>query len=288
MTDPEEEDLRFLHEELGFHTLDVEECRRPSLRPKVESHPEYLFLVVHVPAYRKEERETIPIEYDVFVASNLLVTVHAASASHLDELFREASANDDVKQRVIGRGSAYLLYRILDHLFEAVFPMLDHIAENLARAEKKIFSGHERQMVSELSLIQRDLAGFRSIIRPQRHLYEAGTLHGDWDSKSFGVVFRSTHGKLTRLWDHVETLWEGAETLAETNGVLVSYKLNEFVKLLTILGAFFIPIGLVAQVVLFLNPGVPALNLLVFWGLICAMLLTVYVALWNARRRKIL
>ncbi|MDP3685388.1 MAG: CorA family divalent cation transporter [bacterium] len=288
IADPEEDDLRFLHEKLGFHALDVEECRRPSLRPKVESHPEYLFLVVHVPAHQKEERVTIPIEYDIFVASNLIVTVHAASASHLDELFQQASSSEDVKQRVIGRGAAYLLYRILDHLFEAAFPMLDHITENLVSAEKKVFSGHERQMVFELSLIHRDLEGFRSIVRPQRHLYEAGTLHGDWGSQAFTVVFRSMHGKLTRLWDHLETLWERAETLGGTNAVLVNYKLNEFVKILTMLGAFFLPLGLVAQVAVFLHDGIPLSNRILFWGIITVMLLVVYVTLWNAKRRKIL
>lgn len=288
VTDPEEDDLRFLRDSLGFHALDVEECRKPSLRPKVEGHPEYLFLVVHVPVYRKEERATIPAEFDLFVTPNALVTVHESSASHLDGLFRDASSSEEIRQRVLGRGTAYLLYRILDHLFEAAFPMLDRVTERLTEAERKIFSGYERQMVLELSLLQRDLSGFRSIIRPQRHLYEAGTLHGDWDSKAFTVVFRSTHGKLTRLWDHVETLWERAETLEETNAVLVNYKLNEFVKILTFLGAFFLPIGLIAQTAVFFHPEVPFSNRLVFWVLIAVMLLVIYITFWNARKRKIL
>lgn len=288
VTDPEDGDLRFLREELGFHRLDVEECRRPSIRPKVESHPEYLFLVVHIPTHLREERATIPAEFDVFVTSKTIVTVHAASASHLDGFFRDVSAHDDLKTRVVGRDTAYLLYRILDHLFEAAFPMLDHITERLAEVEKKIFTGHERQMVSELSLIQRDLAGFRSIVRPQRHLYEAGTLHGGWNSPAFAVVFRSVHGKLTRLWDHLETLWERTEALAETNAVLVNYKLNEFVKILTVLGALFIPLGLVGQTAVFIHSGIPFLNRIIFWSIICIMLLVVYGVLWNARKRKIL
>jgi Mg2+ and Co2+ transporter CorA len=68
----------------------------------------------------------------------------------------------------------------------------------------------------------------------------------------------------------------------------VNYKLNEFVKILTVLGAFFIPLGLIGQTAVFIHGGIPLLNRLVFWGIICVMLLVVYAALWNAKKRKIL
>lgn len=288
IVDPDSGDLRFLREELQFHPLDVDECSRPSLRPKVESHQEYLFLVVHVPRHLREERATLPAEYDVFIRPGALVTVHSSRTQYLESLFVEAGADAAVRERTVGRGTAFLLYRILDHLFETAFPMLDHIVEHLDRADARIFSGHERQMVGELSAIRRDLAGFRSIVRPQRHLYESGTLQGNWMSPAFSIVFRSVHGKLTRLWDHLETLWERADALAETNAVLVNNKLNEFVKMVTVLGALFIPFGLIAQVVPVLHDGVPLVNRLIFWGIIAAMLVVDFVLLWRARHRGVL
>lgn len=288
ITDPDGNDLRYLKEELSIHPLDVEECRRPSLRPKVECHPGYLALVVHVPAHVRGEGATIPLEFDVFVTASTLVTVHASSVQHLDPLFRSASADDGAKERLVGRGIAYLLYRILEHLFEVPLPMLDHVAENLARAEARIFSGHERQMVTELSMIQRDLQGFRSIVRPQRHLYETGTLHEPWDAPSFQVVFRSAHAKLTRVWEHLETLWERTEALADTNAALLNHKLNEFVKNLTVISALFIPLGLIAQTAIFIHAGIPLFNRLSFWLIIAGMLLVDFVTLWKARHRQIL
>lgn len=288
VVDPDEEDLRFLQETLHFHPLDVAECRRPSLRPKVESHPDYFFLVVHVPTHLREERTTLPVEFDVFVSATALVTVHAADAHHLDHLFAEALADEVVRERLVGRGSAYLLYRALDYLFESSFAMMDHIVENLAQAELRIFSGHERQMVTELSAIQRDLMGLRSILRPQRHLYDPGALQGYAASPAVRIVLRRVHGKLTRVWDHLETLWERAGALAETNAVLVNNKLNEFVKMLALLGALFIPFGLIAQVVTSLSVAVPFANRMIFWGIIAMMLIVDFVILVRARTRGVI
>lgn len=288
IADPDEEDVRMLRDDLRFHPLDVAEVQRITRHPEVEPHAAYLFLVVQVPVYLQQERTTVPAEVDIFVGSDVVATVHPGSMTILEEFFRAVSTHEDLRERTVGRGSAFLLYSIMDHLFSAAFPMLDHLAATIEDAEKRIFSGQERQMVTELSALQRDLQGFRSVLRPQRHLYEAGTLHGEWDSPAFRVVFRSLHGKLTRLWERLETLWEHVQTLSRTNDTLVNHKLNEFLKLLTVLGALFIPFGLVAQTAVFINAEVPLANRIIFWGIIGVMLMVDFVALWSARHKNLL
>lgn len=286
--DPSADDLEYLRTDLGFHALDVAECQKFTALPKVEIRPSCLFLVLHVPQYLETERTTVPVEFDVFVSSRAIVTVHAGSVASLERLFQEVAEHEELRERTLGRGTAYVLYSILDHLFEAAFPMLTHIAEKLTEAEGRIFAGEERQMVTELSVIQRDLNGFRSVVRPQRHFYEVSVLQGEWATPAFRVVFGGLHGKLSRLWEYLEVLQERADALTATNAALLNYKLNEFVKVLTVLSALFIPLGLVAQTAVFINADVPSWNRLVFWFLIACMLLVDYVIIWKARRRKIL
>lgn len=288
ITDPTKEDLRFLRDTMGFHPLDVAECRQPTHLPKVERHPTYLFLVIHVPVYAAKDRASVPVEFDVFVRGDAVVTCHGGSAKILEKFFKDVAKDAMARERVLGRGTPYLLYSILDHLFDASFPMLNHIAAKLERAERRIFGGEERHMVAELSLIQRDLGAFRSIIRPQRHLYKAEALQGDSVSPSLRIVFRGLHAKLTRWWEYLETLWERAESLASTNGALLNYKLNEFVKLLMILGAVFIPLGLIAQVVIFIDRAVSTTNLLIFWILVVVMFVIDIAILWRAWNARVL
>lgn len=288
ITDPDDEDVRFLRDDLGFHQLDVAEVRKTTSQAEVEPHPTYLFLVIHVPLPQRNERAAASAEMDIFIGRDVVVTVHAGAMTMLEGFFQDVSSHEDLRQRAVGRGAAYLLYSIMDHLFDSAFPLLDRIAERIQNAEERIFAGQERQMVSELSVIERDLGSVRSILRPQRHLYEAGSLPDNWDSPAFRVVFRSLHGKLSRLWDRLETLWERAQALARTNDTLVNHRLNEFLKFLTVLGAIFIPFGLIAQTAVFINAEVPFSNRAVFWGIIGLMLVVDFFVLWVARRRNLL
>lgn len=289
IVDPSEDDLRYLRDDLGLHPLDVAECRKPTRLPKFEVHPEYLFLVIHVPTHVQKNRETVPFEFDIFVTPNAVVTVHVGKATMLSALFRSIGTDRERQEHTLGRGPAYLLYTILEGLFATTIPMLDHIVENLERAEARIFSHEEGRMVSELTLIQRDLIGFRSIIRPQRYLYESAGLHAPWDTPSFRVVFSSLHAKLIRLWEHLETLWERASALAATNAALLNHQLNVFVQVFTILGALFIPLGLVGQTLVFIDETVTPLRHLLFWTVVVFMLgIDLLVLVWSVRRQKIL
>lgn len=288
IVDPSDADLKFLRDALGFHPLDVAECRKPTRLPKVESRPTYLFLVIHVPSHIPRDHATIPTEFDIFVAPDAVVTVHPRKVKFLDAYFRRVATGAEQKERALGRGPAYLLYSILEHLFETTYPMLDHIVDNLERAEKRVFAHEERRMVTELTYIQRDLMGFRSVIRPQRHLYAPSVLQGPWATPALSVVFQSLHGKLSRLWDHLEALWERADALAGTNNALLNYKLNTLVEIFTIVGTLFIPLGLMGQTVVFLAGDVPLGRRLIFWMVIWLMLAIDAVILWGVRRRRML
>lgn len=288
VADPTPEDLAFLKEELGFHAVDVDECTKPSGFPKVVVHPAYLSLVVHVPSFDNIGRVTVSLEVDVFVRHDVLVTSHVRPIPALTAFYERVASEEVLRERVLERGPAYLLYSVLGALFDATPAMLTHIVENLRSAEKSIFAGNERQMVSELSAIHRDLAGFRSIIRQQRHVYDPGVLHGEWDTPTFRAVFRSLDAKLSRLWEHLEDLWERAEVLARANEQLLDFKLGEFVKILTVIGAVFIPFGLIAQVIVGLDARVSTTHRMVFWSIIALMFIVDYIVLWKARRRRII
>lgn len=288
MVDLSVDDLDFLRREFSFHPLDIAELQHRSPRPKVEEHPGYLMLVVHIPVFDGDSRSTMSAEVDMFVTKTHIITVHIGRVHTLDRFFRSVNEDRASRERYVGRGSAYLFYSVMSVLIEASFPKLDHINEKVDAAEQHIFSGNERAMVYELSALQRDLSGFRQILRPQVHLYDAGSLRGDFANPMFKPVFRSIDAKLARVWDALETLQEKVAQLAGTNATLVTHKLNEFIKVLTLLGAVFIPFGVVAQVILSINLDTPPLYFAIFWAIIGGMLIADFILLWYYRRHKLL
>lgn len=285
--DLEKKDLDLLEKEFHFHAIDLQELTHRSSRPKLEEYPGYLFAIVHSPVFDAKSRSTTPAEVDIFVTDGHIITVHMGRVHLLDQFFKQINENSVLQERYVGRSSAYLLYNIMGILIDSSFPKIDHIYEKIEVAEEKIFNGEERAMVYELSALSRDLSGFRQIIRPQIHLYNPETLHGDFASPAFKAIFKSIEARLERVWDALENQQEKIGALSVTNSNLLSHKLNEFIKILTLISALFIPLGVIGQVLPSISDA-PSLNFVIFWILIAIMLTVDFVILWYYRARKMI
>jgi len=287
IVDLKKEDLDFLEREFHFHTIDLQELTHRSTRPKLEEYPGYLFAIVHSPVFDAKSRSTTPAEVDIFITDGHIITVHMGRVHLLDQFFKQINESTVLQERYVGRSSAYLLYSIMGVLIDSTFPKIDHIYEKIELAEHKIFNGEERAMVYELSALSRDLSGFRQIIRPQVHLYNPKTLHGDFATPAYRAIFKSIQSRLQRVWDALDNQHEKITALSETNSNLLSHKLNEFIKILTLISALFIPLGVIGQVLPSISDA-PPLNLCIFWVIIGLMLVVDFVILWYYRSRKMI
>jgi magnesium transporter len=285
--DLEKKDLDFLESEFHFHAIDLQEITHRSTRPKLEEYPGYLFAIVHSPVFDAKSRSTTPAEVDIFITEGHIITVHMGRVHLLDQFFKQINESTVLQERYVGRSSAYLLYSIMGVLIDSSFPKIDHIYEKIELAEHKIFNGEERAMVYELSAISRDLSGFRQIIRPQVHLYNPDMLHGDFSTPAYKAIFKSIQSRLQRVWDALDNQYEKISSLSETNSNLLSHKLNEFIKTLTLLSAIFIPLGVICQVLPTISDA-PRLNFVLFWIIIGFMLTIDFVILWYYRTRRMI
>lgn len=281
------EEISLLENEFHFHKADLNELTKKSSRPKLSEYADYLFMVLHSPYFNEKTRTTSPVEVDVFVTQNCVVTVHIGRVHILDDFFQQVSKNENLRDRYVGRSSAYLLYSIMLTMIDSSLPKIDHIYEKIENAEKKIFDGHERAMVFELAALNRDVFGFRQIIGPQAHLYQAGILNGEFSSPAFKTVFKNIESHLKHVWNLLENLQEKLEALSVTNSNLLSHKLNEFIKVLTVISAIFIPIAIIAQVVPYLNNATETRQV-IFWVLIGTMILIDLSILFYYRLRNLI
>ncbi len=287
IVDIKQEDIDFLRQNFAFHNIDLQELTHRSARPKLEEYQGYLFMVVHSPVFDARNRSTLPAEVDIFVTEKHVITVHIGRVHLLDQFFNQINDSPTLRERYVERTSAYLLYSIMGVLIDSAFPKIDHIYEKIEAAEHKIFAGEERSMVYELSALNRDLSGFRQIIRPQVHLYNKDVLHGEFSTPVFKAVFKSIQSRLERVWDALENQQEKISALSATNSNLLSHKLNEFLKILTVINAVFIPFGVLAQSILSVANATGA-STFIFWSLIAIMLIIDFVILWYYRNRRLL
>jgi magnesium transporter len=214
----------------------------------VYDEDEYLFLVIHFPIFDRVRRLANPGEVDIFVGRDYIVTVHDGRLKPLKQMFAACQMDDTICERNMSRGSGFLLYRILDRAVDYCFPIMGKITEHIEEIEQEIFDRDIRKLVQDLAYVRRDIISLRRIIKPNLPVlrqFEARTfpfLQLD-EEVYFGDVLDSAN----KQWDMLEDDKEIIEGLNDTLDTLTSHRINEVMKILTVISVVLLPMTLVAS-----------------------------------------
>ena len=139
-----------------------------------------------------------------------------------------------------------MAFSLLDNLIDACLPMLDHVSEDLEEIEKHVFEGKEREMLHEIARIKRDLIDFRRAIKPQRSVLE---LFDKKAQRIYGMEIKRLSqeviGSNIRVWNVLENHRELITSIEQTNNSLLSHKLSDIMKILTIVSFITFPLSVV-------------------------------------------
>lgn len=247
---PTSSEVDFLAQRFHFHPLDLDDVLSRIQRPKIDEYDDYLFLVLHFPVFDKQSRITRPSETDIFIGENYVVTVHCSGdLKPLAKFFQECETNKRSRERYLGRSSGFLLYHILDKLVGSCFPILDKITQNIEDIEDIIFTKPVPETVHQISLIRRDLISFRRVIHPQIAVIE--TLEREeypFFKEDQEIYFGDIADHVRRIWDGLEECKEVIDGLADTSNWLTSHRIQEIMRILTIIMGLLAPPTLIASI----------------------------------------
>ncbi|MBP7060795.1 MAG: magnesium transporter CorA family protein [Candidatus Moranbacteria bacterium] len=241
--DPKADDITYLQENFNIHPLAIEELITPTYQPKVVQYDGCLFFSIHIPLFDTKLRTTYPGELDIIMTNHHLITSHKQSIYQLTSFFDTLEKSEGKRRLYLESSPAKLLHHVLEILLNSCFPKLDHISERLDFIEMQVFSGKEKEMVLEISVLKRDVLNFRRTLKPQRAIIESLIQkehpHIPDDLK---VYFQDLIGTNIRLWNLLESQKETIEALEDTNNSLLSNKLDQTMKVLTIFSAILLPL----------------------------------------------
>jgi len=273
----------------NFHPLNLDDVLSRVQRPKIDGYDNHLFIVLHFPVFNKQNRVTTPSEVDIFIGEDYVVTVHCSGdLKPLAKFFKECQLDEETRKSYMGRSSSYLLYYILDRLVNYCFPILNKIIDNIDKLEDLIFARPVPETVRQISLIRRDLISFRRVVHPQVGVFEA------LEQKEYPFIKEDQEAYFGDIADHARKIWDGLEDckevvdgLAETSNWLTSHRIQEIMRVLTIVMALLAPGTLVASIY-GMNvplPGGQQGSLLPLAGLFFVMLGIAVAMLFFFRRR---
>jgi len=242
---PQEEDLEILKEKFKLHPFISNQFLPPIHRPKIEEFPNQLFIVLHFPVYNEKIRQTKPVELDFIVTHNTLITSHQEEIPALKNFFNECNLQNYYQTKhfeTIG----HLVLGLLDWMIDSCLPMLDHIGERIEEIESHVFEGKEKEMLSEIAMVKKDLIDFRRAIKPQRSVLEIlGKKTPRFFSEKVKPLAQEVIGSLVRVWNVLENHRELINSIEQTNNSLLSYKLSDIMKILTVVSFITFPLSVI-------------------------------------------
>ncbi len=232
-----------LAERFGWHPLDVEDVLSKRQRPKIDEYADYRFVVLHFPVYDKAIGRLNAAELDIFIGPNYLVTLPNVELLPVTRLFARASDDEELRDNLFSKGSGYLLYHVLDDLFDYCFPILDKIGYKLDRIEDEMFEGRSEEIVRDISNVKQEIISYRKIIKPERATLRLLERHVDsFLPEELELYFDDIVDAAERIWDLLDNFKEVVEALEDTNESVISHRQNDVLRLLTLFSVTMLPL----------------------------------------------
>ena len=232
--------LKGLGEIFSLHRLALEDVVNLGQRSKVEAYDEDLFIVSRTPAVSNRPAEQLT----VMLGSNYLLSFQERVGDNFDGV-RERIRHGKGKIRKMGPD--YLAYALLDAVIDSYFPVLEEISGRLEELEEEVLDSPDQSTVSKIYEVKRQLLELKRTIWPQREALNSLIREaGGQITEETGLYFRDSYDHAIRIAEMVESQRELCSDLMSTYLSVVSNRMNEVMKVLSIIGTVFIPLGFIA------------------------------------------
>jgi magnesium transporter len=285
MESPTEADDQVLLNVFNFHPLTVEDCRENRHYPKIEEFPGYVYLIVHGVRADTSPDHFNTIELDAFLGPNYVITYH-------HDMFRSIN---NVKQLIrtshitCKRGAPFLLYQILDQIVDFYSPVLDDFDERIDKLEDDIFNlkSSNNAILAEIMDLKRGVLRLRRISSKQMEVFYRMSRGGialiDQQMLPF---YRDIYDHLIRVTDLAENYRDLIGGALEAYLSVISNRMNEIMKVLTIFSAIMLPLTFIAGVYGMNFEHMPELSThygyFVVWGIMLVVAVGMLGLFWRA------
>jgi magnesium transporter len=242
-----EDILKRLGQVFSLHPLVLEDLVNVPQRPKVEDYQDQLVIITHM-AMLKDQGKGFWLEQVSFVLGKyyLLTVQEEAKRDCFDPVRKRIRYQKGV---IRSKQSDYLAYALWDAIIDGYFPVLELYGERLEALEDEVVFNPTDESLSEIYQIKRELLALRRAIWPQRDAINSLIRdNSPLISAEVLVYLRDCYDHMVQIIDMVETYRELASSLTDVYLSAVGNKMNEIMKLLTVISTIFIPLTFVVGV----------------------------------------
>jgi magnesium transporter len=254
-------------------------------RPKMEDYGDYLFIVLKMLHYDEKENETKTEQVSLILSSSHVISFQENHEGDVFDPIRERVRSDRGKTRKMG--ADYLAYSLIDAIVDNYFMVLEKIGEKIEDIEDEMVKNPTPEVLHSIHRLKRELIFLRKSVWPLR---EVISRLERWESplidKSMDVYLRDVYDHTIQVIDALETFRDMLSGMLDIYLSSISNRMNEIMKVLTIITTIFIPLTLIAGIYGMNFKFMPELNSPWGYPMVYIVMLAVTIVMLVYFRRK--
>jgi len=238
--------LEKMGEYFALHPLVLEDIMNTDQRPKIEDFGNYMYVVLKMLHYDDEKSEVVTEQVSIILGSGFVITFQE----------REGDVFNPIRDRIRTArglirkmGPDYLTYALIDAIVDNYFVILEKLGEKIEYIEDELVTRPTLETLREIHELKRDMIFLRKSVWPLREVVSKLEREGSTLIKeTTGIYLRDVYDHTIQVIDAVETFRDMLSGMLDIYLSSISNRMNEVMKVLTIIATIFIPLTLISGV----------------------------------------
>ena len=230
----------------GIHPLIMEDILNTGQRPKMDDLDDYVFVVLKMLNYNEGDDEIDAEQISIILGQNFVISFQEREGDVFEPVRERIRKN---KGRIRKKGADYLAYTLLDSVVDNYFTILEKIGERIELLEEELVENPSTQTLQEIHSLKSGMIFLRKSVWPLREVI-SGLARGESSliKETTVIYLRDVYDHTIQVIDTVETFRDMISGMLDVYLSSISNKMNEVMKVLTIIATIFIPLTFLAGV----------------------------------------
>ena len=238
--------IEALGNHFGLHPLLLEDIANTTQRPKLEDFGEYIYIALKMITFDKEKGEATQEHLSIVLGRNFVLSFQERVGDVFDPVRNRIRGG---KGRIRKMGPDYLAYALVDAIVDRYFVILETIGEMIEGLEERMLKDPSTSIIQDIHGLKREMILMRRGIWPLREVVnslERG--ESDLIHEGTNIFLRDLYDHTIQVIDTIETYRDVVSGLMDLYMSVISNRMNEVMKVLTIIATIFIPLTFIAGI----------------------------------------
>jgi len=242
----DQEVIKKIGKRYGIHSLVLEDISNTNQRPKIEYFDNHIFIIARMISFDSKKNKISSEQISIIFGKNFVISFQEKQGDIFDPIRKRIKEKGS---RIRNLGSEYLTYSILDSIVDNYFNVLEEIGEKIEKFEEDLIADPHQKLLKDIYKLKREILYLRKSVWPLREVVSnLERSESRLISKRTGIYIRDLYDHTIQVIDTIETFRDTIAGMLDLYLSSVSNRMNEVMKVLTIIATIFIPLTFVTGV----------------------------------------